>query len=81
MLNIKSNHKLRISNRMAAFAALMLLVSGLAGFGNSGLTAKDSADQLADSASAQFFAGETPGGNTHITNKSFKVSLFLFRFD
>ena len=41
------------------------------------------ADQMAgiELVPKHLFANETPGGNTHKKNKSFKVSLFLFRFD
>ncbi|MCH8056428.1 MAG: hypothetical protein IIB78_01020 [Proteobacteria bacterium] len=81
MLKLKTHHTPRISNSLAVFAALMLLVSALVGLSGSGLTAKDSADQTAgiDTAPTQTFASETPGGNSPKKNKSFKVSLFLFR--
>jgi len=81
MLKLTTHHTPRISNRLAVFAALMLLVSALMGLSGSGLTAKDSVDQTAgiDTAPTQTFASEIPGGNSHRKNKSFKVSLFLFR--
>ena len=83
MFKLTSQNTPRISNSLAVFAALMLLLSALAGFRDSGHTATDPADQTAgnESAPTQFFAGETPAGNTHEKNKSFKVSLFLFRID
>jgi hypothetical protein len=83
MLRFKSHHTPRISNSLAVFAALILLASTLAGISDSGLTSKDTADQTAgiELAPTQLFASETPGGNTHKKNKSFKVSLFLFRID
>ena len=83
MLRFKPYYTPRISNSLAVFAALMLLVSALAGSSASLVTSKDSAVQTAEieSTPAQTFASETPGGNTHKKNKSFKVSLFLFRFD
>ena len=81
MLRLTSHHTPPISNRLAVFAALMLLVSALAGFSGSGLTSKDSADQTIgiEPASVQIMAGDTPAENSHNKNKSFKVSLFLFR--
>ena len=81
MLKLTTHHTPRISNRLAVFAALMLLVSALAGFSGSGLTSKDSADQTAaiETAPTQTFASETPVGTSLQKNKSFKVSLFLFR--
>jgi len=83
MLRFKSHHTPRISNSLAVFAALMLLVSALAGVSGSVVTTKELAVQTAgiESAPTQTFASETPGGNTHKKNKSFKVSLFLFRID
>ena len=83
MLKFRLHHTPRISNGLAVFAALMLLVSALAGISDSGLTSKNPADQTAgiELVPTQLFASETPGGNTHKKNKSFKVSLFLFRID
>ena len=83
MLKLTSRHTPRISNGLAVFAALLLLVSAISGFSGSGLPAKDSADQMAgiDTIPTQTVTSETPGGNSHEKNKSFKVSLFLFRID
>jgi len=82
MLRIKSLNTPRISNSLAVFAALLLMVSAMAGFGNTSLSLKDSADQSAgvEPTPAQL-ASESPAGDTHKNNKSFKVSLFLFRID
>lgn len=81
MLKFKSHPKLRISNSLAVFAALMLLVSALAGFSDSVMTARNLADQAAgiEPAVVQTLASETPDETDQKTNKSFKVSLFLFR--
>jgi len=83
MLRFKLNYTPRISNGLAVFAALMLLVSALARSSASPVTAKDSIAQMAgiETTPTQTFVSETSGGNTHKKNKSFKVSLFLFRFD
>ncbi len=83
MLKLTSHHTPRISNGLAVLAALMLLVSTVAGFSGSGLTSKDSANQVAgiEPAPTQTFTSDTPGENSHDKNKSFKVSLFLFRID
>ena len=83
MLRFKSHHTPQISNSLAVFAALMLLVSAVAGTSNSGFTSKNPADQTAgiELVPTQLFASEPPGGNAHKKNKSFKVSLFLFRID
>ncbi|MEE8338563.1 MAG: hypothetical protein V3R56_00375 [Xanthomonadales bacterium] len=83
MLRFKSHHTPRISNSLAVFAALMLLASVLDGSSASLETAEDSLAQMAgiEATPTQTFASETPGGNTHKKNKSFKVNLFLFRID
>jgi hypothetical protein len=83
MLRFKSLHTPRVSNSLAVLAAVILLISALAGSGNSVVPGKDSAnrDGELDSVASQLFATEEVGGNTHKKNKSFKVSLFLFRID
>ncbi len=83
MLRFRSRHTLRISNSLAVFAALTLLVSALVSLHESSLTAKGAAEQTAEieSAPAQSLASEDPGGDTYKKNKSFKVSLFLFHID
>jgi len=83
MLRFKSHHTPRISNSLAVFAALMLLFSALSGSSDSVVATKTSADKAAqiESNPAQILASEAAGGNTHKKDKSFKVSLFLFRID
>ena len=83
MLRFRSNHTTRISNSLAALAALVLLVSALASYSDSGSTIQNPADLVVETevALTQTVAGETPGGNTQEKSKSFKVSLFLFRID
>jgi hypothetical protein len=83
MLRFKSHHTPRISDSLAVFAALVLLVGALAGVSKSGLTSQDPAEQTAgiESFPAQIFSSEAPRGITRKQNKSFKVSLFLFRID
>ncbi len=83
MLRFRSRHTLRISNSLAVFAALTLLVSALVSLNDSGLTAKGTTSQMAEIESdpAQSLASEDPGGASYKKNKSFKVSLFLFHID
>lgn len=83
MLSYKSHYTPRISNSLAVSAALLLLFSALAGISDSVVPTMDSADQTAgiESTPTQTFASETPGGNTHKKNKSFRANLFLFRID
>ena len=83
MLRFKSSHTPRVSNSLAVFAALALLVSALAGISDSCLKLMDSADQAAgiESAPTQTFASVAPDENTQKKNKTFKASLFLFRID
>lgn len=83
MLRFKSHHTARISNSLALFATLLLLISALVGSSNSVVTTMDSADQTAgiESTPTQTFASETPDGNAGKKNESFKASLFLFHID
>ena len=81
MLKLKLHHTPRISNSLALLAAMVLLVSALASFSGSGLTSKVSADQTAgiETIATQTVTSDTRDGNSNTENKSFKVSLFLFR--
>jgi hypothetical protein len=83
MLKLRSLHKPRISNRLALFAALILLVTSLASVSDSIVPTRDQAIETADAESSNIDAltSQTAGGNSHQKNKSFKVSLFLFRID
>jgi hypothetical protein len=83
MLNLRSHHKPRISNRLAFFAALILVVSSLASVSDSVISTSDQAVKTAaaESSGMDAFSSQASGGNTRQKNKSFKVSLFLFRID
>jgi len=83
MFKFKSHHKPRISNRLAFFAALILVVSSLANVSDSVVSTKDQALKTATdkSSSIDAFSSQAAGGTTQQKNKSFKVSLFLFRID
>lgn len=82
MLALNRNRKFRISNRMAAFAAILLVVTSLAGVGGSAtLSTDNSAMRMAmaeaeeDTATMMRAAGASKANG----NKGFKMSLFLFR--
>ncbi len=83
MLKLRSQNKPRISNRLALFAALILVVSSLATGSDSVTPARNQAVQTpgVESSSMDALSSQASGGNTHQKNKSFKVSLFLFRID
>jgi len=72
MLRLTRHPKSRISNRLAIFAALLLLVTSLSGIGNSGLFSNEGEAQLATNTVAE----STP---LSLQSRNFKVSLFLFR--
>ena len=81
MLRLTNNRMTRISNRLAIFAALLLLVSSLAGIGTPLAVPGDGAAQSValpgtDKAAASLQA--TNSGKVK-KNRGFKVSLLLFR--
>jgi len=81
MLRINRTRKIRISNRMAGFAAVLLVVSSLAGIsGSTFSTANESAlstlSMTSDGSPSLFQADSGKKGKR---NKGFKMSLFLFR--
>jgi hypothetical protein len=73
MLRINTHHKSRISNRLAIFAAVLLLVSSLAGMGNPIGPESGAMKALAAADSA------IPALSSKSSTKAFKISLFLFR--
>ncbi|MDH3788128.1 MAG: hypothetical protein OES53_06145 [Xanthomonadales bacterium] len=72
MLRLTGKRTSRISNRLAIFAALLLVVTSLAGAGGSALTSYSAATSV---------ASETTDRSTPVSIRSrgFKVSLLLFR--
>ncbi len=81
MLPLTRTRKNRISNRLAIFAALLLVVTSMAGIDDSARPA----DNEPGLESVSMVAGETPalldsGNSSKVkVNKGFKMSLFLFR--
>ena len=83
MLRTKARLKNRISNRLAIFASLMLLISSLAGMSQTQTGPEEALENFADNRAEvqeQLEAGaainQRPAKNT-----GFKVSLLLFRLD
>lgn len=81
MIRLTTRKKMRVSNRLAFFAALTLVISALAGMNNSQLTAQDADDRMAAHAASRMnhTTATSPGTNTVQGNKGFKMSLFLIR--
>jgi hypothetical protein len=81
MLPLTRNRKNRVSNRLAAFAALLLVVTSLAGVGGSSHSRGSESILQTVALAAEEEAALLPSGNTTKakTNKGFKKSLFLFR--
>jgi hypothetical protein len=81
MMRLTTHSRLRISNRLAIFAALMLAISTLAGIGESVPGGQGMSTQIAGitSGGVDQNAGKSPGGTTPRKNKGFKMSLYLFR--
>jgi len=81
MLPLTRTRKFRISNRLAGIAALLLLVTWLAGIGGStrspgNESTHQTASMLAEDAPAPM---QSSGASEVKSNKGFKMSLFLFR--
>jgi len=72
MLRITGKRNSRISDRLAIFAALLLVVTSLAGIGNSALLSSS-----AEASVASATVDKSPPVKLH--SRGFKVSLFLFR--
>ena len=79
MLRITTHHKPRISNRLAGFSALLLLVATLAGTGNPASTVETGFITNAAVADNAPLTLSTRSGSSVKKNKGFKMSLFLFR--
>jgi hypothetical protein len=81
MLRLTKHRNSRISDRLAIFAALLLVVTSLAGIGNSVISSGEGEAQFA----SMSFADDAPvslqsrNSATVKKNNNFKVSLFLFR--
>jgi hypothetical protein len=72
MLRLTGKRTSRISNRLAIFAALLLVVTSLAGVGNSNLLSGSGETTIASSEAEK-------SQPVKLHSKGFKVSLFLFR--
>lgn len=82
MLRLNKKYRIHISNRLASFAALLLVVTSLAGAGNPAMNRDDSTETAVVSAATAESAHANVSARKSITvkkNKGFKVSLFLFR--
>jgi hypothetical protein len=81
MLRITRHPKSRISNRLAIFAALLLLVTSLSEIGNTGLSSSDVEALLATNSVAESapVSLQSRSSTKAKKNRNFKVSLFLFR--
>jgi len=81
MLRLTRHPQSRISNRLAIFAALLLLVTSLSGIGNSVVSSGEgealaATNSAAESAPVSLRSGSSTKARK---NRNFKISLFLFR--
>jgi len=72
---------MKISNRLALFAAIVLVISSLAGIGNVQRTGLDASGQIAGIQSGGMDQAVTKSSSAGAVqeNTGFKMSLFLFR--
>ena len=81
MLRLTTHNRLRVSNRLAFFAAVMLVISALLGMNNLQQTGLNVSGQVAGIQSDRMDQAITKssGTGTAQRNTGFKMSLFLFR--
>jgi hypothetical protein len=81
MIRLTAHKKMRISNRLAFFAALMLVISALAGMNKPHLSGQDEHGWAADNSSPRTYQATTSSTatNSEQGNKGFIMSLFLIR--
>ncbi len=79
MIRLTRAHKFRVSNRLAALAAFLLVAATVAGF-SAPIDSDGVSDDRMMASSAEVEAQPTGGDLAAIArNKGFKVSLYLFR--
>ena len=81
MLRLTTHNRLRISNRLAFFAAVMLVISALAGAGHVQQTGLNTSGQIAEIQSGRMdqAVSKSTGAGAAQGNTGFKMSMFLFR--
>lgn len=79
MLPLTRYSKTHISNRLAIFAALLLVVTSLAGVGGSSLPTENGTRMAVDTVSEASVQTQISSATQVKKNKGFKVTLFLFR--
>jgi hypothetical protein len=79
MLRISRSKKSRISDRLAIFAALLLVVASLAGMSNSVMSSTAGNPRLAKAVDAAQVGLQSSGNSAAKKNRNFKVSLLLVR--
>ena len=82
MLRMTRHQKFRVPNRLAGFAALLLIVTSLAGTGSSLINpehTKVTQDSAAETVDTAPITQSARTDSAVKKKKGFKVSLFLFR--
>ena len=79
MLKLTRTHRTWVSNRMAVFAAFLLIAATVAGIGGSFNEHQEAGATLVDTESVEGGAGQGGQVSALRTGKGFKVNLYLFR--
>jgi hypothetical protein len=81
MFRLTRKYRTRVSNRMAALAAFLLIVAAAAGLGNPLGSPGDTTPSLADGKASSVQQAEMRSNRIGSAkeSRSFKISLFLFR--
>lgn len=79
MLRLTRTHRIRVSNRMAVLATLLLLIAATAGINSPMNNAGDAATSVVSNSQAPEKAAKVSPVRSVKASKGFKASLYLFR--
>jgi hypothetical protein len=79
MLRLTHNHRTRVSNRMAVFAAFLLIAATVASLGGALDGHREAGPSMVGTGTAEADSGQGNAVSAVRSNKRFKVNLYLFR--
>ena len=79
MLRLTRKHRTRVSNRLAVFAAFLLIAATVASIGSAFDSQPEAGPSLVGAETAEAESGQGKAVSAVRSNKRFKVNLYLFR--
>ena len=79
MLRLTRTHRIKVSNRMAALAAFLLITAAVAGINSPMNQAGDAATSVVSTTQNQEQSAQASSVRSVKANRGFKASLYLFR--